>query len=45
VLSRRGTACVTITFLESIDPAELADRKALAERSRAAIVRALGASA
>jgi 1-acyl-sn-glycerol-3-phosphate acyltransferase len=45
VLSRRGTACVTITFLDPIDPAELPDRKALAERSRAAIVQALGASA
>jgi 1-acyl-sn-glycerol-3-phosphate acyltransferase len=45
VLSRRGTAQVTITFLDPIDPAELPDRKALAERSRAAIVQALGASA
>jgi 1-acyl-sn-glycerol-3-phosphate acyltransferase len=45
VLSRRGTARVTVTFLDPIDPAELADRKALAERSRAAIVRALSASA
>jgi 1-acyl-sn-glycerol-3-phosphate acyltransferase len=45
VLSRRGTARVTITFLDPIDPAELPDRKALAERSRAAIVQSLGASA
>lgn len=44
VLSRRGTAQVTITFLDPIDPAELPDRKVLAERSRAAIVQALGAS-
>ena len=45
VLSRAGTARVTITFLDPIDPAELPDRKALAERSRAAVVAALGASA
>jgi 1-acyl-sn-glycerol-3-phosphate acyltransferase len=45
VLSRAGTAQVTVTFLEPIDPAELGDRKALAERSRAAIVQSLGASA
>jgi 1-acyl-sn-glycerol-3-phosphate acyltransferase len=45
VLSRPGTARVTVTFLEPIDPAALRDRKALAELSRDAIVRALGASA
>jgi 1-acyl-sn-glycerol-3-phosphate acyltransferase len=45
VLSRRGTNQVTIHFLEPIDPATLQDRKALAERSRAAIVAALPASA
>jgi 1-acyl-sn-glycerol-3-phosphate acyltransferase len=45
VLSRPGTARVTVTFLEPIDPAELPDRKALAERSRAIIAQSLGASA
>jgi 1-acyl-sn-glycerol-3-phosphate acyltransferase len=45
VLARRGTAEVTLHFLEPIDPASLPDRKALAERSREAIVSALGASA
>jgi 1-acyl-sn-glycerol-3-phosphate acyltransferase len=44
VLARRGTAQVTLHFLDPIDPASLPDRKALAERSRAAIVAALGAS-
>jgi 1-acyl-sn-glycerol-3-phosphate acyltransferase len=42
VLSRRGTAPVTISFLEPIDPAEAPDRKALANLSRARIVEALG---
>ncbi len=41
VLSRRGTADVTLRFLEPLDPASVADRKALAELSRAAIVGAL----
>ena len=45
VLARRGTADVTLHFLDPIDPASLPDRKALAERSRAAIVGALTASA
>lgn len=44
VLSRPGTAEVTVRFLEPIDPAQLPDRKALAEKSRAEIVKALGAS-
>lgn len=42
ILSRRGTTLVRLTFLPPIDPAALPDRKALAERSRAAIVAALG---
>jgi 1-acyl-sn-glycerol-3-phosphate acyltransferase len=45
VLSRAGTAEVAVRFLEPIDPADLPDRKALAEKSRAQIVNALGASA
>jgi 1-acyl-sn-glycerol-3-phosphate acyltransferase len=45
VLSRPGTAEVTLHFLEPIDPLTMPDRKALAERSRAEIVRALAASA
>ena len=45
VLSRRGTAEVTLHFLEPIDPLTMPDRKALAERSRSEIVRALAASA
>jgi 1-acyl-sn-glycerol-3-phosphate acyltransferase len=44
VLSRRGKAVVTLNFLQPIDPADFPDRKALAERSRAAIVAALDAS-
>ncbi len=45
VLSRRGTALVTIRFLEPLDPAAVGDRKALASISRDAIVEALGGSA
>ena len=41
VLSRRGTNRVRIEFLDPLDPLEAGDRKALAERSRAAIVAAL----
>lgn len=41
VLSRRGTAIVTIHFLDPVDPAAVADRKALADRSRAEIVATL----
>ncbi len=44
VLSRAGTVPVTIHFLTPVDPAETPDRKALAERSRAEILAALGAS-
>ena len=45
VLARRGTAEVTLHFLDPIDPSALPDRKALAERSRTAIIAALAASA
>jgi 1-acyl-sn-glycerol-3-phosphate acyltransferase len=45
VLSRAGTAEVTLTFLAPIDPAALGDRKALAELSRSEIVAALQGSA
>ncbi len=45
VLSRPGTARVTLTFLEPIDPAAVGDRKALAELSRSEIVAALQGSA
>ncbi len=45
VLSRPGKARVKVHFLDPIDPADLPDRKALAEKSRAEIVAALGASA
>lgn len=45
VLSRRGTAEVSLHFLEPLDPADYGDRKALAEASRAAILAALGPSA
>jgi len=41
VLSRRGTMQVTLHFLEPMDPAECADRKVLAQRSRDGIVAAL----
>ncbi len=44
VLSRRGTADVTLHFLEPIDPAALPDRKALAELSRRRIIAALQGS-
>jgi 1-acyl-sn-glycerol-3-phosphate acyltransferase len=42
VLSRRGTAGVTLHFLEPVDPARVGDRKALAEQCRRAILGALG---
>ncbi len=45
ILSRPGTALVTLHFLDAIDPASLPDRKALAELGRARIVAALSASA
>jgi lyso-ornithine lipid O-acyltransferase len=44
VLSRRGTARVTMRFLPPIDPQENPDRKALAQLSRTRIVEALSAS-
>jgi lyso-ornithine lipid O-acyltransferase len=44
VLSRPGTARVRLTFLDPIDPEKVQDRKALAQMSRAAILKALGAS-
>jgi lyso-ornithine lipid O-acyltransferase len=44
VFSRRGTLPVTIHFLAPVDPAEAADRKALAQRSRAEIHEALTGS-
>ena len=43
VLSRRGTATVTLNFLDPLDPAAAGDRKALAQASRAEILGALGA--
>jgi 1-acyl-sn-glycerol-3-phosphate acyltransferase len=42
VLSRRGTTPVAVRFLEPVDPAAAADRKALASQARAEIVAALG---
>jgi len=42
ILSRPGTIPVTLRFLEPIDPREAGDRKALAARSRGAVVQALG---
>jgi lyso-ornithine lipid O-acyltransferase len=42
VLKRRGTVPVTIRFLEPMDPSDAGDRKALAVRSREAVVAALG---
>jgi 1-acyl-sn-glycerol-3-phosphate acyltransferase len=42
VLSRPGTTPVAVRFLEAIDPAAAADRKALASKARAEIVAALG---
>jgi 1-acyl-sn-glycerol-3-phosphate acyltransferase len=42
ILSRRGTTPVAVRFLEPVDPAAAADRKALASRARAEIVAALG---
>jgi 1-acyl-sn-glycerol-3-phosphate acyltransferase len=44
VLSRRGTNLVRIHFLRPLDPLDMADRKALAERSRSEIVDALASS-
>jgi len=44
VLSRAGSIPVTLHFLAPINPAEAADRKVLAERSRREIVAALQAS-
>ena len=45
VLSRKGTAPVTLHFLPPLDPADLGGRKALAQAAREAIVGALGPSA
>ncbi len=45
LLSRRGKTIVTLHFLEPLDPAAHADRKALAQQSRADIIDALEASA
>ena len=45
LLSRRGKTIVTLHFLAPLDPAAYADRKALAQQSRADIVGALKASA
>ncbi len=42
VLSRPGTARVTLRFLDPLDPAEVRDRKALAELARAQVLEALG---
>lgn len=42
LLSRRGTTPVVITFLDPLQPAAFADRKALADFCRMAIVEALG---
>jgi len=42
VLSRPGTARVTAAFLPPLDPETVGDRKALAMRSRAEVVAALG---
>jgi 1-acyl-sn-glycerol-3-phosphate acyltransferase len=42
VLSRRGTIPVTISFLEPIDPADIADRKTLADTARKEILAELG---
>jgi 1-acyl-sn-glycerol-3-phosphate acyltransferase len=45
VLSRRGTATVTLRFLEPVDPATVHDRKHLAAAARAEIVEALSSGA
>lgn len=45
VLSRRGTALVTIRFLDPVDPAAVGERKALAALTRDRIVAALPGSA
>jgi 1-acyl-sn-glycerol-3-phosphate acyltransferase len=45
VLSRRGTAQVTLRFLEPVDPATVHDRKHLAAAARAEIVEALSSGA
>ena len=42
VLSRKGRTPVTLRFLETLDPAQVRDRKALAEMSRREIIAALG---
>lgn len=44
VLSRKGSARVTLNFLEPLDPGAFADRKLLAEAARREIVDVLGAS-
>jgi 1-acyl-sn-glycerol-3-phosphate acyltransferase len=44
VLSLKGTAPVTLHFLEPLDPIEFGNRKALAEASRRAILAVLGPS-
>jgi 1-acyl-sn-glycerol-3-phosphate acyltransferase len=44
VLSRRGTAAVTISFLAPVDPVAAGDRKTLASAAQAEVEAALGAS-
>lgn len=44
IFSRKGKLPVTLHFLAPVDPAAVADRKALAQRSRAEIVEALTGS-
>lgn len=44
ILSRPGVIPVTLHVLESVDPHDVPDRKALAEAARAEIIDALGAS-
>ena len=44
IFARKGRLPVTIRFLEPVDPAQAADRKALAQRSREEIVEALTGS-
>jgi 1-acyl-sn-glycerol-3-phosphate acyltransferase len=41
ILSRRGTTAVTVRFLQPIDPAQVGDRKGLAEAAREEIMEAL----
>jgi 1-acyl-sn-glycerol-3-phosphate acyltransferase len=45
VLGRRGSIQVVLHFLEPLDPADFADRKAIADAARSKILAALGASA